>query len=91
MTFSTWNFAISSSREAGLLPCSFTRQANPNKSLILITDYPQNAIKLKESGRLVKFGYAVFDDRSAAQKLVKQGSLAIADGVAIKISPMVKN
>jgi len=51
----------------------------------------KNAIKLKESGKLVKFGYAVFDDRSVAQKLVKQGSLAIADGVAIKISPMIKN
>ena len=48
-------------------------------------DPPQNAIKLKESGKLVKFGYAVFEDRAVAQKLVKQGSLAIANGVGIKI------
>ena len=52
---------------------------------------PQNAIKLKESGKLVKFGYAVFEDRAVAQKLVKQGSLVIADGISIKISPMVKS
>ena len=49
-------------------------------------DPPQNAIKLKESGKLVKFGYAVFEDRAVAQ-----GSLAIANGVGIKISPMVKS
>ena len=55
------------------------------------TYHPQNAIKLKESGKLAKFGYAVFDDRAVAQKLVKQGSLAMADGVSIKISSMVKN
>ena len=52
---------------------------------------PQNAIKLKESGKLVKFGYAVFEERCVAEKLVKQGSLAIADGVSIKISSMLKN
>ena len=51
----------------------------------------QNAIKMKESGKLVKFGYAVFEDRAVAERLVKKGSLAIADGVAINISPMVKN
>ena len=54
-------------------------------------NHPQNAIKMKETGKLVKFGYAVFEERSVAEKLVKQGSLAIADGVSIKISPMVKN
>ena len=59
--------------------------------LYFMEDSPQNAIKLKESGKLVKFGYAVFEDKAVAQKLVKQGSLAIADGVGIKISPMVKN
>ena len=52
---------------------------------------PQNAIKMKEAGKLVKFGYAVFEDRAVAERLVKKGSLAIADGVAINISPMVKN
>ena len=52
---------------------------------------PQNAIKMKESGKLAKFGYAVFEDRAVAERLVKKGSLAIADGVAINISPMVKN
>ena len=57
--------------------------------LYFMEDLPQNAIKLKESGKLVRFGYAVFEDRAVAQKLVKQGSLAIADGVAIKISPLV--
>jgi len=51
----------------------------------------KNAIKMKDTGKLVKFGYAVFEERSVAEKLVKQGSLAIADGVSIKISPMVKN
>ena len=57
--------------------------------LYFMEDLPQNAIKLKESGKVVRFGYAVFEDRAVAQKLVKQGSLAIADGVAIKISPLV--
>ena len=59
--------------------------------MYLIEDLPQNAIKLKESGKLVKFGYAVFEDRAVAQKLIEQGSLAIANGVCIKISPMVKS
>ena len=59
--------------------------------MYLIEDLPQNAIKLKESGKLVKFGYAVFEDRAVAQELIKQGSLAIANGVGIKISPMVKS
>ena len=56
-----------------------------------LMNHPQNAIKMKETGKLVKFGYAVFEERAVAEKLVKQGSLAIADGVSIKISPMVKN
>ena len=51
----------------------------------------QNAIKMKESGKLVKYGYAVFEDRSVAKRLLQQGNLAIADGVAVKISPMVKS
>ena len=46
---------------------------------------------MKEPGKLVKFGYAVFEDRAVAERLVKKGSLAIADGVAINISHMVKN
>jgi len=33
----------------------------------------------------------VFEERSVAEKLVKQGSLAIADAVSIKISSMLKN
>jgi len=49
----------------------------------------KNAIKIKESGKLVKYGYAVFEDSSAAGRLLQQGNLAIADGVAVKISPMV--
>ena len=53
--------------------------------------YFQNAIKVKESGKLVKYGYAVFEDRSVAERLLQQGNLAIADGVAVKISPMVKS
>ena len=53
--------------------------------------YFQNAIKIKESGKLVKYGYAVFEDSSAAGRLLQQGNLAIADGVAVKISPMVKS
>ena len=56
-----------------------------------ILDFPQNAIKMKECGKLMKFGYAVFEDRAVAQKLVKKGSLSIANGVTIKISPMVEN
>ena len=61
--------------------------------LKLLSDgfYFQNAIKIKESGKLVKFGYAVFEDRSVAERLLQQGNLAIADGVAVKISPMVKS
>ena len=51
----------------------------------------QNAIKMKESGKLVKYGYAVFEDRFVAERLLQQGNLAIADGVAVKISPMVKS
>ena len=58
--------------------------------MYFIENSAQNAIKLRESGKLVKFGYAVFEDKAVAQKLVKKGSLAIADGVAIKISPLIK-
>ena len=47
------------------------------------------AIKMKESGKLVKYGYAVFEDSNVAERLLQQGNLAIADGVAVKISPMV--
>jgi len=50
----------------------------------------KNAIKMKESGKLVKYGYAVFEDSGVAGRLLQQGNLAIADGVAVKISPMVK-
>ena len=46
---------------------------------------------MKESGKLVKYGYAVFEDRSVAERLLQQGNLVIADGVAVKISPMVKS
>ena len=46
---------------------------------------------MKESGKLVKYGYAVFEDRFVAERLLQQGNLAIADGVAVKISPMVKS
>ena len=44
---------------------------------------------MKESGKLVKYGYAVFEDSGVAGRLLQQGNLAIADGVAVKISPMV--
>ena len=61
--------------------------------LELLSDglYFQNAIKIKDSGKLVKYGYAVFEDSSVAGKLLQQGNLAIADGVAVKIAPMVKS
>ena len=77
--------------QKGRVVAMFLHKVRGNVQLLENKLNSQNAIKMKESGKLVKFGYAVFEDRAVAERLVKKGSLAIADGVAINISPMVKN
>ena len=61
---------------------------NPILGLVL-TFLFQNAVKDNDSGKLVKFGYVVFQEKGVAQKLLREGSIAFAGGHKIRVRDMM--
>ena len=49
----------------------------------------QSAVRDNDSGKPVKFGYAVFAEKVAAQKVLNQGEITFNGGIKIKVSPMI--
>jgi len=49
----------------------------------------KSAVRDNDSGKPVKFGYVVFAEKGAAQKVLNQGEIAFNGGIKIKVSPMV--
>jgi len=48
----------------------------------------KSAVKDAESGNPVKFGYVVFAEKGAAQKVLKEGHVTFGGGFKIKVKPM---
>jgi len=49
----------------------------------------KSAVKDNDSGKLVKFGYVVFAEKGAAQKVLKEGTVALGGDHKIKVREMV--
>ena len=48
----------------------------------------QNAVKDNDSGLPVKFGYVVFAEKGATQKVLKEKQIAFNGGIKIDVTPM---
>jgi len=51
----------------------------------------KSAVKDNDSGKLVKFGYVVFAEKVAAQKLLREGTIAFTGGHTIRVREMLRN
>jgi len=49
----------------------------------------KSAVRDNDSGKPVKFGYVVFAEKGAAQKVLNQGEITFNGGIKIKVSPMI--